>query len=35
MKLIDFRLSVAEGIFIFRTSWDQAVDDARKRNAMG
>jgi len=28
-------LSVAEGIFIFKTSWESAVEDARKRNAMG
>jgi hypothetical protein len=28
-------LSIAEGIFIFKTSWESAVEEAMKRNAMG
>jgi MATE family multidrug resistance protein len=30
-----FLVALIEGTFIFRTSWQRSVDDARLRNTMG
>jgi MATE family, multidrug and toxin extrusion protein len=29
------RVAAAEGFFIYRADWDQAVEDAQDRNAAG
>jgi len=28
-------VAIIEGMFISRTSWERAVEDAKRRNAMG